>query len=226
MRKVKLRLQIAAQRIAAQMSPPPIKGIKRQRFTQQRVRFRRAMELTQRDDLQVAGPEVIRVEAQRAVQVFHGGRPVVPGAIYLREGVVASRRPSLIPGRFVKRSVGVLVATKMAQAEAEIVISLAVSRVGVATREPLRWPGENAFSAMPNSPRLRCHKSRAHCCSGHPTDRAAMLHASRAWHSGWRGGIDRDAGRWCKVRPRSRCRAARAAQWRAAGTSPLARALG
>ena len=143
------------------MPRPPVERIERQRFAQQRLGFCRAMELVQRDDFQVAGAEVIRVKAQRAVQMFHGSRPVVPGAINLRERVVASSRPGLIPRRLVKRSVGIVVATKLAQAQAEIVISLAVSRIGVATREPgdglpKMFLGSDKFAAfvMPQTERI------------------------------------------------------------------------
>ena len=133
-------------------------------------------------------------ETQGTVQCSSAVVQSFPAAINFGQGVIAGRRPGLIPGGFVKGVVSLVVAVQMTQAQAEIVIGLAVGRDSRCGGSAARWRGGNVF------PRWRIRRAadatgRAHCCSANRRVAAQRLAPVESRASAWRGDIVPDAGR-------------------------------
>src|ERR1035437_2023629 len=69
MREVKLRLQVASNCSAIEMSRPPIERIKLQRGLKQQISFASPAEFAQSHHLQVARTQIVRVKTQRPIQM-------------------------------------------------------------------------------------------------------------------------------------------------------------
>ena len=65
-----------------------------------------AAEAAEDEGAQIAGAEIVGVNAEGAVEVVEGARPVVARAIEFGEGVKASGLPRVVPRGFVDGSVG------------------------------------------------------------------------------------------------------------------------
>ena len=113
MREVKSNLQIAFQFIASQLPRPPVERVERQCFAQEQISVAGAIELPQCDGFEIPGAEIVGVEAERVIQVFQRGCPILACAINLRQCMVTGGGPGLIPHRLVERGVRVGVATEV-----------------------------------------------------------------------------------------------------------------
>jgi len=138
-------LRIARQFFPVEMPCPPVERVERERLFQERSGFGVAPELAQRDDLEVPGTEVVRVEAERAVEMVERDRPILAAAIDLREGMVTGGLPGLVPNGLVKCIVSLAIALQVTKAEAQIVICLAIVRVGIPAGEPFDGGSEEFF---------------------------------------------------------------------------------
>ena len=120
-----------------EISGPIIERIQRQRLAQQRRGGLIPAETPQRDGLEIASAKVVRASAQAHVEVGQRVRPIASPAVDLGQGVKAGSAPGRVPGRFVEGRVGFVVAPKETQGQAEIVESLAVVGIGIASEQTL-----------------------------------------------------------------------------------------
>ena len=101
---------------------------------------------------QVAGFEVIRVVVQGKPQVCFGGRPVTTGRVHLRQCVIRRRTPGQVPGRLVQRCIRLLPFAQVAERQTQMVVGLAVVRVGVERGERSNCRLRKCSRASSNSP--------------------------------------------------------------------------
>ena len=131
-------LQITGQVLVAvgQDPRPPVERIQCERFPQQRFGLVVAFQFSQHDGFEIPGAQVVGIETQRVIEMFQRGVPILAAAVNFRQRVIRGGLPRLIPTGFVKRVVGLVVAAEVPQAQAQIVIRLAVGGIGVAACQP------------------------------------------------------------------------------------------
>ena len=143
--EVETDLHIARERVAAQVARPPIERVEGERRRDLRVGFGPAAKPPKNEDAEVAGVEMVGVEAKTAVEVIERDGPLGAPAVELRERVVGGGLPRLIPRGLVEGVIGLGVATEVAETNPQLIMRLPVGGVGVAEREPRDARPEMAF---------------------------------------------------------------------------------
>src|SRR5579859_7106934 len=93
-------------------------------------------QLAQNDGEEVARVQIVGIGGEAALNVVERGGPVLLFRIALGEREVCRSAPGGVPRGFVKGVVCLLMAAFVAEREAEIVIGLAIARVGIERGEP------------------------------------------------------------------------------------------
>ena len=91
-----------------------------------------AGELAQGDDFEIAGAEIVGVEFQCAGEMIEGLGEIFPPAVDLRQRMIRRPLPRRVPGGFIKRVVGIIVAAQETQRQAQVVMRLTIIRIGIA----------------------------------------------------------------------------------------------
>src|SRR5258705_4083650 len=119
------------------MTGPPIDTIQPRRILQQRFSFAGSPELAQDHRFQIPRPKIVRVEAQRATQMLERDGPIPSNAINLSQYMITGASPGLVPRRFVKCVVSLIITFEAAQAKAQVVVGFAIVRICIAPRQAL-----------------------------------------------------------------------------------------